>query len=133
MKYNHYFISGFSGCKLVAEGHDPYRKRHVRMFMIPGEDQIVGVHDGVDGWVAPLSSPFLEHVRSAIRRFVSGESVPFPLALAHKDPGPSEGSNRSRRVRIAAPVEEPEPAPSRRRVIVEETPARRPGRVRITI
>lgn len=55
-RFNNYFTSGFSGCKLVATGYDPHRERDVRMFLIPGHIDVLGVTDTVDSWIAPLSS-----------------------------------------------------------------------------
>lgn len=55
MKYNHLFDSRFSGCLHLASYHDPHRNRNVKIFMIPGDHEVVGVSDGVDAWIAPAN------------------------------------------------------------------------------
>lgn len=122
-----YMNSNYAGCRLVATGYDPHRKRDVRMYQIPGEPEALGVSDGTDRWIAPLSSPFLKPVLDAIRQSVSGEAVTFPVVLQER-PGGAVGQRRERR-RIQH--DEPQAAPRQRRVIIREEPTPARQRVRI--
>lgn len=59
MRYNRHFENHFGSCVLLAKTHDPYRDRDVQLRLIPGEFDVVGVTDGTDAWVAPVSGdPF---------------------------------------------------------------------------
>lgn len=82
--FKHYFNSNFSGCLLVATGFDPHRVRDVRMYLMPGIVDVVGVNDGVDKWVAPLESPFLETLLKALKSHWAGDTVAFPVTLGQR-------------------------------------------------
>lgn len=56
MKYNHLFMSKFEGCVHLASYHDPHRQRDVKVFMVPGDHEHVGIYDGVDTWIAPVNT-----------------------------------------------------------------------------
>jgi len=55
VKYNPYFENKFQGCLHIASFHDQHRKRDAKVFMIPGDHEIVGIFDGVDCWIAPAN------------------------------------------------------------------------------
>lgn len=103
MKYNHYFANQFGSCRLLKTGRDPHRNRDVRIYALPGEFEVVGMTDGVDSWIAPVATGFLEDVRKLLNRIRSGEDV---RAIA-------EAAAPARR-RIALPGDEPERTPTGR-------------------
>jgi hypothetical protein len=83
MRYNHYFKSGFGGCRLLYDGHDPHRNREVRVYALPGEFSVVGVTDGVDTWIASSAtapSEMFDRVRKALTALQEGTPVPSPTA-----------------------------------------------------
>lgn len=75
MRYNHHFSNQFSACRLLKTGRDPHRERDVKIYAIPGEFDVVGITDGVDSWVAPVATGFLEDVRKMLQRIQAGEDV----------------------------------------------------------
>jgi hypothetical protein len=76
MAYNNYFASNFARCRLLATARDPHRDRAVQLFQIPGEPEFVGVFDGVDKWISPISiDPFSAGVARIIAKL---ESAPHP-------------------------------------------------------
>lgn len=128
--FNRFFANHFGGCKLVGIGFDPHRNRDVKLFMIPGEVEVLGVSDGVDTWVAPTSSPFLEPVTKAVRAFVGGDhDVVFPIELNR------EGRAPIKRARTRVLVESeviPQPRP-RTRVLVNPGESQGSPRRRVRI
>lgn len=80
-RYNNYFASHFSSCRLLKVGRDPHRGRDVKIYAIPGEFDVVGISDGTDSWVAPVATGFLEDVRKMLVRIQAGEDVK-PLVSA---------------------------------------------------
>lgn len=84
MSFKHYITSHFAGCRLLAETEDVYRDRKVKVFMIPGNVEHVGVCDGTDAWVAPVvADPFRVDVRKLIMDIQSGGNP----AVVVKDSG----------------------------------------------
>lgn len=77
MSYKHHLTSHWAGCRLLAETRDHCRKRDVRLYLIPGEFDHIGVTDGTDAWVAPANvhSLFGVDVRVLLQRIRSGEDV----------------------------------------------------------
>ncbi len=111
-RFNTYFNSDFSGCKLIAETHDPYRDRPIRVFWIPGEDSFVGVSDGTDRWIAPVAGdPFGINIRQVMADVRAGKS--------HYRP-PASGRKRL----LIDDQSEPEGKP-RRKLLTQEEPIRR--------
>jgi hypothetical protein len=103
VKFNHYFANHFRDCRLLVTGFDPHRQREMRVHLIPGEFDYVGVTDGVDAWIAPSSvapSDLFEKVRAALADIRAG-----------REPKPA-GSTR-RRVLID---DDPQPSPTGRLV-----------------
>ncbi len=127
--YKHYMGNGFRACRLVALGYDPHRNRDVRMFKIPGEPEVLGVTDGVDTWIAPLTSPFLEPVAKAIRSEVAGDAASFPIILGRR---PDASPRAPRRALL---TEDPPPAPkvARRALLVDSDAPQPPVRRRVTL
>jgi len=116
-RFNHYLISHFNGCRLLAESDDLYRKRPVRLFLMPGEFEVVGVTDGTDAWIAPVTPQcFRVDVADIVKRIRVGE----PVAV-HRHATP-----RTRHILVE---EEPKPA-QRTRVMLEEP---QPRRRRVTL
>lgn len=115
MKYNRYFADGFRSCRLLATGHDPHRNRQVQVRMIPGEYELVGMHDGVDSWVAPVISPFLHHVKRCLDEILKGGN-PAPILLGGE-------AKPAARKRVVIKEPEPEIKPRARRVLIEEPEA----------
>lgn len=77
MNYKYYLNSQFAGCRLLAETYDEHRKRDVRVYMVPGQFDVVGVCDGTDSWVAPaIINPFSCDVLGMLKRIASGEDIP---------------------------------------------------------
>ena len=115
-RFNHHMSSHFSGCRLLAEAHDPHRNREVSLYLIPGTVEVVGVSDGVDAWVAPaLAHCFSVNVPDILRRIAVGEHV---APIRRQAPTPAKRERR-------AVISEPEPAPrSRRAMLTEEAKPR---------
>lgn len=71
MKYNDDMKHHFDGRRLLAEAFDMHRNREVRIYMLDGTWEYVGVTDGVDAWIAPVvAEPFsvnLQRIFDAIR------------------------------------------------------------------
>lgn len=114
-RFNAYMSSHYSGCKLIAESEDLFRKRPVRLYLIPGEFEVIGVSDGTDAWIAPVVPQcFRVDVADIVKRIRAGESVPVIRTASRR--------------RVTLVEEEPEPAP-RRRVLLEEEPQPRRRRI----
>lgn len=102
--------SHFSTCRLLAEAYDPYRKRPVKLYALPGEFSYVGVSDSTDAWVAPASaSIFSVDVVRLLDKIRAGEDprpvvarlrVRVPVTEAQEQPQTTARS----RVRVHAHV-----------------------------
>jgi hypothetical protein len=58
--FKYWMGSKFEGCIHIASTHDPYRNRDVKVFAMPGDFELVGISDGVDCWICPVSAnPFI--------------------------------------------------------------------------
>lgn len=121
-RFNQYFVSGFSGCKLVATGFDPHRERDVRMFLMPGITDCLGVTDTVDSWVAPLNSPFLEKVAKAVAIHFEGGTPVFPIALGSRPGAPEQPRGRTRLRLHTDPPAESAPVRGRVKLMLESPP-----------
>lgn len=53
-RFNSHFRNSFGTCRLIAKAWDHCRNRDVNIYQIPGEHDVVGIHDGTDSWVAPI-------------------------------------------------------------------------------
>ncbi|MNL05075.1 hypothetical protein D3C87_1256560 [compost metagenome] len=106
-----YINSGFSSCMLLAYARDECRSRDVRLYLIPGHDDVVGVTDGVDAWIAPAVASIMSvNVRRIIDDLRAGKGVPKPEPLA---------APRRTLLNMAANAEDGEPV-VRRRTIAED-------------
>lgn len=116
-----YMNSDFAGCRLLAYAHDLCRNRDVRLYLIPGEWDAVGVTDGVDRWIAPAVRDIMSvDIPDLLKRLQAGETLPKP-----------EPFTLPRRKRESlAPDEEPQPR-KRTRVAVEDEPQPRRSRVQL--
>ena len=73
-RFNEYFKNHWEGCRLLAEARDNHRNRDVRIYMVPGEFDIVGVSDGTDAWVAPVAiDPFSVSVKRILEDIRAGK------------------------------------------------------------
>lgn len=118
MNFKNYINTGFVSCRLIAETYDNIRKRQVRLYMIPGHPEDVGVTDGVDAWVCPIScNPFRVDVVKLFAAIHAGQTVGI-----QRDP---PGGGRSRRTLLSQDSQDPEQiptnAPTRRTRVVLQT------------
>jgi len=105
MGYRNWINSHFDSCRLLANAYDEHRNRSVRVFMMPGIFDVVGVSDGVDAWVAPvIIDPFSVSVKRILDDIQAGKD-------------PAVESKGRRRVQLVLPIPEvPPPQSSRKRV-----------------
>lgn len=96
--------SGFVGCHVIAHARDEHRDRDVRIFYYPGDFDFVGVHDGTDTWIAPVSAdPFSVNLIRVMQELRSGKPLHeikvqrkrVPLVVAEA-PAPAEPAPRPR-------------------------------------
>lgn len=110
--FNRYFANHFGGCQLLAEAHDQHRARDVRIYLIPGTVEVVGVTDGVDCWVCPTSiSPFSVDVKGILADLQGDRRIKLPV----RAPGMPGQSAPGKRVRIRVSDDPPASPPSRAR------------------
>lgn len=77
--YKTYINSHFSACRLIAYARDNCRDRDVRLYLLPGHDDVVGVSDGVDAWIAPAVADIMSvNVRRLVDDIRAGRPVPKP-------------------------------------------------------
>lgn len=105
MGYRNWINCHFDNCRLLANAYDEHRNRAVRVFMMPGVFDVVGVSDGVDAWVAPvIADPFSVSVKRILDDIQAGKD-------------PAVESKGRRRVHLLQPViEQPTPPTPRKRV-----------------
>ncbi len=108
-QFNRYMGNHFAGCRLLGEGQDLWRHRQVKIYFIPGRQDVVGVSDGVDSWIAPAGT--------GIDYF----SVPVARLMRELSEGGDPAPYRS------GPA--PPPPLKRTRILLAETA---PARVRLT-
>ena len=78
--WRRYMGNKFAGCQLLAYAHDHCRLRDVRIYLIPGEFDDVGVTDGVDVWIAPvIADPFSVNVARLLADLQAGKPLPKPI------------------------------------------------------
>lgn len=102
-RYNRYFLNHFSDCRLIVEGFDEHRQRKVQVRLIPGEFDVVGISDGVDAWVAPVTvapSYLFDKVRRIIHDLMAGKNPPAivsrPRVKVALETPPQQPSSRRR-------------------------------------
>lgn len=129
-RFNSFLMNNFAGCKLLARCYDPHRSRDVALYLVPGYTDVVGVTDGVDRWVAPVTaSLFTVNVQDLLRRLFAGDQIDLPI-IAHRE-RPEAAQNRRQRVRLH--TDEPDPLPSRQRARITILPEVQVSRKRVTI
>lgn len=129
--FNRYFANHFGGCQLLAEAHDQHRARDVRIYLIPGTVEVVGVTDGVDCWVCPTSiSPFSVDIKNILERLQEGT-----IRLPVRAPGMPGQSAPGKRVRIRVSDDPPVDPPNRprSRVLVDPGQSEPHARRRVRI
>lgn len=121
-RFNNYFMNDFASCKLIAYARDPHRGRNVRLYLMPGHIDVVGVTDGIDKWIAPvIANPFSVDIIKWMKNHLDGVPNPPPVA-------PSSSGSR-RRLTLAADPDQP-PTRARRAFVasIESTPTPRSRR-----
>lgn len=79
MNYKNRINTGFAGCLLLAHARDNCRNRDVRLYLLPEGDDCVGVADGTDAWIAPVSAAvFSVNVERLIADIRAGKGLPAP-------------------------------------------------------
>lgn len=74
--FGDYVRSNFSACRHIADARDQHRERDVRIYMMPGEFDHVGVHDGTDSWIAPvIADPFSIDIKRTLQDIREGKPV----------------------------------------------------------
>lgn len=112
--WKHYINTGFAGCLLLSYARDHVRIRDVRIWKIPGEVDDVGISDGTDAWIAPVSADcFSVNVKRLLDDLAAGKPLPKPVP-------PVAGSRR----RLIVVDEAPAIAPrGRQRLLIDESAA----------
>lgn len=122
--YTHYFATHFkgSGCRLIARAYDKCRNRRVELHAIPGYHDRVGVSDGTDCWIAPVSAGLFFGTATGdcadiMRRLQAGEELgPVP-------DWPDVDPTAKKSARVPLEDEElPVRAPTRSRIALEDEP-----------
>lgn len=112
-----YINTGFSGCQRLAYARDHVRSRDVSIWLVPGERADVGISDGTDAWIAPVSADcFSVNVARLIADLEAGRGIPKPVPLA----------NTGRRQLILS-ADQPSEAPAAPRRRLLEAPAATPS------
>lgn len=61
---------------LLANARDEHRNRDVRLYLMPGEFETVGVTDGTDAWVAPvIADPFSVNIARLMQDVREGKII----------------------------------------------------------
>lgn len=109
--YKYHMGNKFNTCRLIGKAWDEHRKRDVSIFHIPGNFDYVGVHDGVDSWIAPvIANPFRGLEKRQLDRIRDGLE-PFPIR-------PSSGPPKERRIVTTPKITELQPPITRQRKTV---------------
>lgn len=98
-RFNQYMNNHFRGCTLLAEAYDNCRHRDVKLHAMPGQLECVGVSDGTDAWIAPVSaSLFSVNIERQMQDMNAGKLVVIrrpgvpvarrPLLIAEAQPTP---------------------------------------------
>ena len=116
-RFNSFMNGHFAGCTLIAESFDHCRNRTVKVFMLPGETEAVGVSDGTDAWIAPvIANPFSFDLIELFKKFADGIKVELPLRSKEV---PVKIGTRSRHKLMEA-ESDPEPPPRQRRTVLSD-------------
>lgn len=74
--YKNHIGSKFGSCRLVAHAHDPHRNRPVKLYHIPGDFECVGIDDGTDCFVSPISiDPFASGIARIFADIRAGKEI----------------------------------------------------------
>jgi hypothetical protein len=131
-RFNVLMERGFTGCMIVGQTRDQMRNRMVVLYALPGNFTEVGIHDGIDSWIASASqNPF--GLDSAARLAEIADGKWFEVETGQTKRRYADGTYlgtqapRDRR-RIAPPL--PDMAPVMRRRIVAQPEVKERHRVR---
>jgi len=126
-RFNAYFANDFRGCRLIAYGYDIHREREVKVYLMPGDLENVGLTDGVDKWIAPaIADPFGSrglNIARLVKDIAEGKDVAPPVRPSLvKSRGrrtiledePAQPPKRERRALLDAATAEQAPSRSRR-------------------
>ena len=125
-RFNAYFANHFAACRLLATGYDQHRLRHVKAYLVPGYQDEIGMTDGTDCWIAPVTSGFSifkdVDLRKLVNSVFAGENPPVAQAAGPRrrvtlDDEPAQAAPRRRRVIEEEPHQPEQPMPRRRRVL----------------
>jgi len=84
-RFNSYFVNHFGGCRHLASTHDQHRNRDVKIYQVPGYSDVVGVTDGVDCWVAPVSHEiFKVDIKKLLADLQAGKAIHLPVTAGLK-------------------------------------------------
>lgn len=122
--WKRYINSGFTGCLLLAYARDHVRIRDVRIWKIPGEVDDVGISDGTDAWIAPVSADcFSVNVKRLLDDLAAGKPLakPVPLVANGRRRLIEEDAPPAPWVHVADAL--PKAPEGRRRLLIEEPAA----------
>lgn len=77
-RFNSLINTHFKSCQLIHTEQDENRNRLMNFFVIQDHKDLVGISDGVDSWIAPLT----EKIR---KKIVKAESVPRRRVVFSED------------------------------------------------
>lgn len=93
-RFNRYFANHFSGCQHLASTHDQNRNRNVKIYRVPGIADFVGITDGTDCWMAPVShSLFRVDIKRLLDDMQAGHKRLLPI-VSYPDQAPLKKARR---------------------------------------
>lgn len=86
MHWNYHLNHHFGSCRLLATGYDPHMKSEVRYYLLPGDFDNIGVTDGTNSHVVPITtiSPSINRLQGLIDEVRQGGN---PAVKAFDKPG----------------------------------------------
>jgi hypothetical protein len=84
--FKQHINSHFRSCRQIAKARDEHRQRDVKLFLLPGRFDFIGVSDGVDAWVCPVEvRPFNVDTARILADIQAGKPGPT-FDEAHREP-----------------------------------------------
>lgn len=116
--YKYHISHAFGACRHVANARDPHRERDVKLFHIPGDFTVVGISDGTDNWISPITvDPFSVGIARIFDDIRAGKSVEVTtLSRRRNRIEPQMQLDLSPAPRTRVRVEVPQPTRTRNRV-----------------
>ncbi len=80
--YKFHLNHKFSSCQHIANARDTHRGRDVKLFHMPGNFEYVGIFDGIDAMICPVSGdPYSANVARILNDIREGKQIEVkPLA-----------------------------------------------------